>query len=102
MQPLGRQYPRAPIPLAYAPMVTVFTMETPMSPSSKGSSSKSFDGGGGLVEVTPDNGSLSKLQGGIVIFSVQGRVKLLSASMKRFTAALHSYLTLCSASPICL
>jgi len=31
-----------------------------------------------------------------------GRVKLLSASMKRFTAALHSYLTLCSASPICL
>ena len=37
--------------------------------------------------------------------AVSGRVKLLSAAMKRFTAALHSYftyLTLCSASPICL
>jgi len=32
----------------------------------------------------------------------QGRIKLLSAAVKRFTAALHSYLTLCSTSPICL
>jgi len=31
-----------------------------------------------------------------------GHIKLLSATVKRFTAALHSYLTLCSASPICL
>jgi len=32
----------------------------------------------------------------------QGRVKLLSASMKRCSEALHSHLTLGSASPICL